>query len=292
MFIARPPLQGMMTTFCGSSRSGAGTPAFVGALDTLIAQGAVLRHADSVRRLLSSYSGAANKLRNGVGTLADTPYLSNGALDLDAVAAHDVAGGSAGLFWHTAYDQAGIVDAVQTTDVNQMEFSTSVEAKGAMGGASALSTWLDLNLGTITQPTFFSIVANVGGTTSSRVLLGTSATNSSRYMRLGTAAPQQNWGLLLAGNNIATGKRLFGFLSNAVDSKIYVDGTLDVTGDAGNTLLDLSGGRIGSALSGTTNWTVTEGNTISEVIIFDGDPTGLAGWADFVSAQKAYFGIA
>lgn len=264
----------------------------MGPLDTLIAQGAALRHASSVRRLLSSYSGAACKLRgNGAGALADIAFLADGSLDLAAAAALAAASGGTQALWHTAYDQAGIVDATQTTDANQMEFSTSIETKGAMGGASATSRWLNLNLGTITQPTFFSIAANMGATLN-RYLFGTSATNANRFLRINSTAPQQNWGVSLSGTAMTTGKHLFGFLSNDNTSKIIIDGNLDVTGDADNTLLDLSGGRIGSTSPTTVNWTAAAGNTISEFIVFDGDPTGLAGWSDFVTATKAYFGVA
>jgi len=274
------------------SNTRGGAPAFVGPLDTLIAQGAALRHASSVRRLLSSYSGAACKLRgNGADALEDIAFLSDGSLDLAAAAALAAASGGTQALWHTAYDQAGIVNATQTTNANQMEFSVATEAKGAMGGDAAANRWLNLNLGTITQPTFFLFVVNFGTINGNRVLFGTSASATTRFARISTQAPQQNWGVTLAGSNIATGKHTLGFLSNDTSSKIYTDGVLVVTGDADNTLLDLSGGRIGAVSVTTTNWTANAGNTLSEVIIFDGDPTGLAGWADFVTAQKAYFGI-
>jgi len=265
---------------------------FVGPLDALIAQGAVLRHASSVRRLLSSYSGAACKLRgNGAGALEDISFLTDGSLDLAAAAALAAASGGTQALWHTAYDQSGIVNATQTTDANQMEFSVATEAKGAMGGAAAANKWFNLNLGTITQPSFFLFVVNIGTINGNRVLFGTSASATTRFARISTAALQQNWGVTLAGSNVATGKHTLGFLSNDTSSKIYVDGALDVTGDADNTLLDLSGGRIGALSVTTTNWTANAGNTLSEVIIFDGDPTGLAGWSDFITAQKAYFSI-
>jgi hypothetical protein len=276
------------------SNTRGGAPTFVGPLDTLMAQGAVLRHASSVRRLLASYTGSAIKLRgNGIGTLADIAYLADGSLDLSAAAALAAADGGTLALWHTAYDQAGIVDAVQTTDANQMEFGIAYQDRGEMGGAGASARWLDLNLGTITQPTFFSIVGNMGALSLVRILIGTGATGGNRYVQMSSATPRQNWGVLQTGAAIgAAGKHLFGFLSNDATSSIYIDGALNATGDADNTQLDMSGGRIGSTVSATTNWTVTAGNTISEVIIFDGDPTGLAGWADFVAAQKAYFGIA
>lgn len=135
----------------------AAAPAFVGALDTLIAQGATLRAAYSVRRLLSSYTGNACRLRgNGTGSpVADIPFLSDGSLDLDAANALATQDGGLAAFWHTAYDQAELVDAVQTVEASQPIFGTSFEAKGSMGGTNPASTYLNMNLGTITLPSFF-----------------------------------------------------------------------------------------------------------------------------------------
>lgn len=275
-------------------RSGTAAAPFVGALDTLTAQGATYLFGGSVRRLLTTWSGNSMRLQgNGTGTpIAAIPFLANGDLDLTAAAAAASAGGGTAAAGETLYDQSGRLDATQTTIANQIEFGIANQSKGEFGGASTTARWLDLNLGTIPQPTFFSIVTNVGGISSSKILFGTLASNSNRFMRMAAAIPQQNFGVTQAGSSITAGKRLFGFLSNGGSSKIYINGTLDVTGDAGNTQLDMSTGRIGSATSGTTNWTSTAGNTISEVIVFSSDPTGLAGWPAFVAAQKAYFGIA
>jgi hypothetical protein len=230
-------------------------------------------------------------LRNFGGTLADIDYLADGSLDLAAVLALDTAGGGLGTTWHTAYDNAGIVNAVQETEINQMEFSTSIEGRGAMGGAAGGSKWLNLNLGTITQPTFFSAVVNVAALTGFRYVFGLSSTFLSGFIRLSGASPNQHWGVSLGGASIVTGKHSMGFLSNSATSKMFVDGVLNASGDSGASALNLTGGRIGSASSATTNWTFTAGNTISEFIVFNGDPTGLPGWADFVAAQKSYFGV-
>jgi hypothetical protein len=267
-------------------------PSFVGPLDALVAQGATLLFAGSVRRLLSSWTGNAMRLQgNGAGNpIAAIPFLANGDLDLTAAAAAAADGAGTTAYGETWYDQSGRLDATQTTILNQMEFSTSVEAKGGFGGLLLTARWLNLNLGTLPQPSFLSFAVNVGATVSGRILIGSSATSFNRYCRL-TTAPDQHWGSLLAAGNISTGKALLGFLTNGASSAIYTNGTLSVSGNAGNTQLDMSGGRIGSSSSPTTNWTASASNTLSECIIFSNDPTGLAGWADFVADQKTYFGV-
>lgn len=268
--------------------------AFVGPLDALIGQGATLLYAGSVRRLLAAWSGNSMRLQgNGTGTpIAAIPFLANGDLDLTAAAAAASAGGGTAAAGETLYDQSGRLDATQTTTASQPPFSATYEGRGALGDAALATSFLNLNLGTLPTPSFVSVCTNVGGITGSRNLLGTSASATQRFCRLSSATPQQNWGTTLAGTNIATGKHLFGFLVNGASSKIYIDGSLNATGDAGTTSFDMSGGRIGAASAGTTNWFNTTGNTISEMIIFASDPTGLAGWPAFVAAQKAYFGIA
>lgn len=276
----------------GALRSDGGA-AFVGPLDALVAQGATLLFAGSVRRLLSSWTGNAMRLQgNGLGNpIAAIPFLANGDLDLTAAAAAAADDGGTTAYGETWYDQSGRLDATQTTILNQMEFSTSVETKGGFGGLLLTARWLDLNLGTLPRPSFVSLATNVGALLSSRNLLGSSASNTYRFCRLSTAAPVQSWGTSLIGANISTGKTIFGFLNNGASSKIYINGTLNASGSAGNTQLDMAGGRIGCTSLTTANWTASASNTISECIVFSNDPTGLAGWADFVAAQKTYFGV-
>lgn len=266
---------------------------FVGPLDALVEQGATLLFAGSVRRLLSSWTGDSMRLQgDGLGNpIAAIPFLANGDLDLTAAAAAAAADGGTTAYGETWYDQSGRLDATQTTILNQMEFSTSVEAKGGFGGLLLTARWLNLNLGTLPQPSFLSFTANIGSTAAIRFLVGTSAGSFNRFCRLNGAAPEQNWGNLLSSGNISTGKSVLGFLNNGASSNIYVNGLLHASGNSGNTLLDMSGGRIGSSSSTTTNWTASASNTISECIVFSNDPTGLAGWADFVAAQKTYFGV-
>jgi len=281
---------------CPKSKRRSGAPAFVGPLDALIAQGAVVQYAGSVRRLLSSYAGYSMKLRgNGAGSpTADIAFLANGDMDLTAAAAAATASGGTAAFGHTLYDQTGTLDATQATEANQMVFSTAVESKGGFGDGTADATvWLGLNLGTIAQPSLFLFAVNIGSGVSTKFIFGNSASNTNRYCQVSGSAMRQHWGVLLPGTNneVADGKRSLAYLSNGAISKNILDGTTILTGDAGNTQLDLSAARLGSGLSATTNWLNTAGNSLSEVIIFTGDPTGLAGWSDFITAQKTYFGV-
>jgi hypothetical protein len=268
----------------------------VGPLDALVAQGATLHYAGSVRRLLSSYAGSSIRLRgNGAGSPeADIPFLANGDNDLTAAAAAAAAAGGTAAFGKVWYDQTETLDATQASEANQMVFSTSVEAKGGFGdGTADAGVWFDLNLGTIPVPSFLLFVVNAGLSASARILIGTSVTNTNRICRLSGQAMGQNWGVLLSGTagEVAQGKHSLGFLVNDAASQNLLDGTSILTGDADNSQLDMSGGRIGAASSITTNWLNNAGNSLSEVIVFGSDPTGLTGWADFIAAQKTYFGV-
>lgn len=233
---------------------------------------------------------------NGAGTpIAAIPFTATGDLDLTAAAAAASAGGGTAAAGETLYDQTGRLDATQTVVANQMPFSTAVEARGGFGNGNALSgVFLNLNLGTLSFPIFISAVVHTVSPAAGRYLLGTSASSANRFLRMNVAAIlNQSWGTsLLAGSAITDGARTIGALANGASSKLFADGTSLVTGDAGNTQTDMSGGRIGQAGLASQCFLNTAGNAISEMIIFANDPTGLAGWADFVTAQKAYFGVA
>ena len=271
--------------------SGGNTP-FVGPLDALIAQGATFLHASSVRRLSSSYTGPACRLRgNGASVEADIAFLPDGTLDLAAATAVAADSGGTLATWVTAYDQTFNVNATQVSASNQMEFGTAFQSRGEMGGASATNRTLALDLQILPQPSFICVVANMNSNVGVRVLLGSISSTINRYARLNGSAPQQNWGTTLSSSSIGVGRHVFGFLSNNTESQIYIDGNLEADGNAGNTQLTMSAARIGGNQSTTSNWNATAGNTISEVIVFNGNPTLLAGWPAFVAAQKAYFGI-
>lgn len=279
------------------SNTQAGSPAFVGPLDTLTAQGATYLFGGSVRRLMSSWAGDSMRLQgNGAGTpIAAIPFTATGDLDLTAAAAAASAGGGTAAAGETLYDQTGRLDATQTVTANQMPFSTAVEAKGGFGNGNAFSGgFLNLNLGTLSFPIFVSAVVHTVSPGGSRYLLGTSASSANRFLRMNVAAIlSQSWGTSLpSGSAVTGGARTLGALANGASSQLFADGTSLVTGDAGNTQTDMSGGRIGQAGLASQCFLNTAGNAISEMIIFANDPTGLAGWADFVAAQKAYFSIA
>lgn len=274
---------------------GGGNTPFVGPLDTLIAQGATFLHASSVRRLSSSYTGPACRLRgNGASVEADIAFLPDGTLDLAAAAAVAADSGGTQATWVTAYDQTGAANATQSVTGNQPLFGTDFESLGAMQGTGS-ARHLDVNLGTLPNPSFICFVTNVNSVSSTRHLLGTSAT-SSAYCRLVLNSSSQTWSatagsVLTSVSSVSLGKNLFGFLVNSAMSANYLGGSLDIVGNTGNTNLNMSAARIGRSGVSTTTWFNSAGNTMSEVIVFNGDPTALAGWPAFVAAQKAYFGI-
>lgn len=85
-----------------------------------------------------------------------------------------------------------------------------------------------------------------------------------------------------------SGSRSLGFLASGAGSKIYVGGVLKTTANAGTNSLPAAS-RIGSAGVASTSWFIEAGSSISEFIVFNGDPTGLAGWGAFVTAASAYY---
>lgn len=271
---------------------------FVGPLDTLMAQGATLLYAGSVRRLLSSWTGDSMRLQgNGTGTpIAAIPFLANGDLDLTAAAAAASAGGGTAAAGETLYDQTGTLDAVQTDTTKQPPFDTTLQTKGGFGSPTAGGVRYFLrSFGTLNFPVFFCFVVNFKSTgTSLQIISGQIAT---RYCGIVLSGPNmvmsQNWGSLAAGSaNVTNGKHILGYLANGASSAFYLDGSAAGTGDANTTQTDMTAARIGNPTIGTVGFFRDAENIISEVVVFSGDPTGLAGWSTFVANQKSYFGVA
>ncbi len=276
-----------------------GAPAFVGPLDALIAQGATLRHASSVRRLLSSYTGPACRLtETGFYSESDFSFLADGTLDINAINifTNIAAGDGNGPFeatWQTAYDQSVYGNnATQLSQSFQPMFATGVEAKGAMQGTGG-RRFLSVNLGPTEgdlRPFFVLEVVNIADNSpTSRVLLGLPSSSTLQIRQAGINM-QNAWGTTLS-SAAALGKQTLGFLVNGANSANYRNGVLQVTGDSGSSNFSMTGSRIGSTSSTITTWFHTVNNTISEFIVFNGDPTTLPGWPAFVAAQNAYFGI-
>jgi len=268
-----------------------GGSSFVGPLDALESQGAQFLYAGSVNRLLTSYTGNAMRLQgNGTGSPeAEIPFLANGQIDLAAAAAIAAQDGGTAAFGVNWYTQAGSFEATQTSAASRMKFSTALNTKGGWGDGSAASTFFNINLGSVSFPFYVSAVVKTVNSTSNRVLLGTSASSSNRYMRTVSGAMQQNWGTSLNGTagEVSDGLHVLGFLANGSSSKHFLDGSLLLTGNAGTTQNTMTSGRIGG--SGSAIWLNTAGNAIFEMVIFNGDPTGLAGWSAFQANQLERF---
>jgi hypothetical protein len=271
--------------------SGGNTPAFVGPLDTLVSQGATIARAWSQRRLLSTYTGPADILRgNGSGSPEATiNYLANGAYDLTAAEAARVAGGGTQAFRKTWYDQStNATNASQSTAANQPPFTTSVRARGAIGGIASSDCYLPFTLTGLTKPFFVFIVATAlpSGT---RYLFGTTLTIS-RFLYVDINADARlNYGTNLnTTGSVITDITTIGALVNGASSAIYADGSLIQSGNSGTTAAQTSW-RIGSAGTSASSWFTDAGNTISEMIIFQGNPTLLAGWSAFETAAMAYY---
>jgi len=270
---------------------------FVGPLDALVSQGANVVYAASSNRLLTSYTGNACRLvGNGTGNPeADIGFLANGQLDLAAAAAIAAQDGGTAAFGLTWYGQqaSNVINATQSTSANRPPFSTALNAQGGWGNGVASQSWFNINLSSYAQwPFFVSAVVKTVNVAANRILMGTSATATNRYMRTNAGAMQQNWGTALAGtsNEISDGLHTLGFLVDKANSKHYLDGALIKTGDSGDLQNSFgASGRIGANTTGSTAWLNTGGNAILEIVVFLFDPTTLPGWNAFVANQLARF---
>ena len=270
-------------------RSGTAAAPFVGALDTLIAQGATLVRAYSQRRLLAAYTGPADILRgNGSGSPETTiNYLASGGYDLTAAAAAAAASGGSQAYRKTWYDQSGgNFHATQTTPSLQPPFTTSVRSKGAIGGLVSTDGYLNFT-GGLAQPFFVFAIVTIGALANTRYLVGSLATTFSIRATNSATSIHMAYGSLLT-TALGGGNRSLGFLASGASSKIYVSGVLKITGNTGTNSLP-SFSRIGSSGAASTSWFIEAGSSISEFIIFNGNPTGLAGWSAFETAARAYY---
>jgi len=268
---------------------GGGNAPFVGPLDALVSQGATIARAWSQRRLLSTYTGPADILRgNGSGSPEATiSYLANGEYDLTAAEAARVAGGGTQAFRKTWYDQTLNSNATQITAANQPPFTTSVRAKGAIGGIASTDCFLPFS-GSIAQPFFVYAIVTVESPSTSRHLIGSISTLSS-FIRVGVSFSfASSWSSLLTNASGASGANSLANLANGASSNLYRNGSVVVSGGNGSNSMPLSM-RIGSAGTAASSWFAEAGNTISEMIIFQGNPTALAGWSSFETAARAYY---
>jgi len=281
-------MSGMMLMGCGPGNGAAGAP-FVGDLDTLVAQGATLNRVYSQRRLLASYTGAADILRgNGTGSPEATiNYLANGDYDLTAAAAAAAAGGGTQAFRKTWYDQTGNGDATQGTAANQPPFTTSVRAKGAIGGIASTDCYLPFT-GSISQPFFIYAIVTVGTLATNRYIVGGTSAGAT-YFRSGSSFTLTAlYGASLSQVTGSLGANSLALRGNGGSSELYNNGVSILTGNIGTNAIP-SSSRIGSGGSTASSWFTDASNTISELIIFGGDPTGLAGWSAFETAARAYY---
>lgn len=268
---------------------------FVGALDVLIAQGAVVERAYSVRQLRSAYAGQCAMLRgNGTGSPeADIPFTA-GALDTSAAAAVIANGGGTNAYWKTLYDQSvNAAHATQNTAANQVLYGTTIFPMGALGKTSQSNSWLDFSLSALNAPFAAWVVFNRVPIALRKSLVGAAnSTTSGLSATTNSGNLCHDWGVDYISASLVGGKTNVLSVCNGVTSKLYRNGSLVATANAGTTA-GAGTWRIGAGMTPTSScWFQALGSHITEVIIFRGDPTLLAGWADFVAAAKSYFGTA
>jgi len=269
---------------------GGGNAPFVGPLDALVAQGASIARAWSQQRLLASYTGSADILRgDGSGSPEATiNFLANGEYDLTAAEAARIAGGGTQAYRKTWFDQSGgAFDATQSVAARQPPFTTSVRAKGAIGGIASTNCDLPFT-GNIAQPFFIYAIVTVS-TGSSRNILGqSSGTNYLRESALGVLTTRFT-NSLASSAGASAGANSISSLLNGFSSFIRVNNSIVAgPGNAGTSALSTDA-KIGGGTVSANSWFALAGATISELIIFNGNPTALAGWAAFDTARRAYY---
>jgi len=261
--------------------------AFVGPLDALVAQGAVLIAGFSNRRLAASYLGAPAILQSDDtgNPEASIPFDSSGNIDLAAVTA--LIGGGTVARYKTWNDQFSGRDVTQATQANQPPFSTATVATGAVKIASAGASLVSASFA-ITQPfTVFAVVSATSGL--NRTILGhldgaSAVANTCRATPVGVMAG--NYGSNALGPTLTPGTLgLARFYLNGASSAIYVN-------ESGTTGLNV-GTNNPTGLRPFLNNVGSNGfvGTCPELIVFSGDPSGLAGWASFIAATQAYYGL-
>ncbi len=265
-------------------------PSFVGPLDALVAQGASLIAGFANRRLASSYLGAPAILQsNDTGNPeASIPFDSSGNIDLAAVTTL-IGGGTVARYktWHDQF--SGGRDVTQATQANQPPFSTSTIATGAVEIAVAGASLASASFA-ITQPfTVFAVVKTASGT--NRTILGhlDGASTTANTCRAATGDRMDGNYVVNASSlpvTLATGTLgLVRFYINGASSAIYVN-------ESGTTGLN-AGTNNPTGLRPFLNNIGGNGfiGTCPELIVFSGNPSGLAGWASFIAATQAYYGL-
>lgn len=271
----------------GFGTGAGGAAAFIGPLDALIADGASLVAAYSTRRLRSAYTGNALRIRgDGTGSPeADIGFTATGDLDTTAVAAAIASGGGSNGYFRTWYDQSGNGrNAGNSTASQQPLYAAGSHSKGTAtfdNSNDQLDTASFSQAQTVTvlfvQRTadrtdfvypFGGIGAFMGGFWSTTVGLYAGAS--------------------LGGGPIMTNNawQQLRFTFAGASSKVSLNNGSATTGDGGTT--GISGGfRIGNRYDGA--WPMN--GSISEVLVFAGDPTGLASWSAFYTATQTYFSL-
>lgn len=265
-----------------------GGASFVGPLDALVAQGASLIAGFANRRLASSYLGAPAILQSDDtgNPEASIPFDSNGNIDLATVTTL-IGGGTVARYktWHDQF--SGGRDVTQATQANQPPFSTSTIATGAVEIAVAGASLASASFA-ITQPfTVFAVVKATGG--ANRTILGhldgaSSVANTCRAAS--TGGMSGNYGSNATGPTLTPATLgLVRFYLNGASSAIYVN-------ESGTTGLNV-GTNNPTGLRPFLNNVGSNGfvGTCPELIVFSGDPSGLAGWASFIAATQAYYGL-
>lgn len=261
-----------------------------GALDALITDGATLVAAYSTRRLRSAYTGNALRIRgDGTGSPeADIGFTATGDLDTTAVAAAIASGGGSNGYFRTWYDQSGNGrNAGNSTASQQPLYAAGSHSKGTATFDNS-NDQLDTASFSQAQTITVLLVQRAPDVTDFCYPFGGIGAFMGGFFSTGRAG-------LYAGAVLGSGSgplltqnawQQLRFTFASTSSKLSLNNGSALTGDGGTT--GISGGfRIGNRFDAS----VPMNGSISEVLVFSGDPTGLASWSSFYTATQSYFSL-
>lgn len=232
----------------------------------------------SIRKLRSNFWGNCIRLRRSSDNAEMDFGFVRGTVEKNSVS---LWAGADTLYVTTIYDQVGSYNAVQTVAINQPVYDNTNSRINC-----SLTTWLQTANydAALVQPNTAFII----GAMNPAVIAANQNFVSGTFASIsGTTGKWRiNAGTnLLSANNSNGNLHIFRGLLSGVNSSLYIDSALDVTGNAGNnTLPSFTLGTNAGGIAG-----MAAGYYYS-AIVFDSTPT--AGDITLLEAnQKAYYGI-
>jgi len=226
----------------------------------------------SLRKLRADYTGFAVKVQDNVGgATQDIGFDSFGELDTASLSNY---GDQNNVFVETWYDQSGNGNnATQGTSANRPKiydglsrgFVVTDNGKPAVDFENATQYFTSsVNL---SQPITSFSVANIDSADTYQGIFGGSDNKRGPSVRPGPVLGIYNGSVLASSTSFPTTQSLFGSLHNGVNSNAVLDGTIVVSGNAGND--GFNSLQVGGYNSGTGNGSWI--GLIQEVVLYESD---------------------